>query len=142
MRLIRLSRIDPMPQTVLVIDDEPLLVSTWCEALAEEGFIVQGCVDGFKALLAFERERHDVIVTDLIMPDVEGIEIIRRARALAPSVRVLAVSGGGCHWPATTLLRWARNVGADAALPKPMSIDALVASVRALCDIKPGRLPG
>jgi DNA-binding response OmpR family regulator len=130
-----------MPPSILVVDDEPILVSTWCDALSEEGFIVQGCTDGFKALTAFERGRHNAIVTDLIMPEVEGIEIIRRVRAINPEVKVLAVSGGGRHWAAPTLLRWARNVGADAALQKPLSISTLVGAVRMLLKIEPDRAP-
>lgn len=121
-----------MPPSVLIVDDEPMLVSTWCEALSDEGFTVQGYSDGHKALSAFDRERHDVIVTDMLMPEVEGFEIIRRVRRIDPGVKVLAVSGGGRHWKAPTLLRWAGNVGADAVLEKPFSVDALLDAIRAL----------
>lgn len=131
-----------MSHSVLVVDDEPLLVSAWCEALSDEGFATEGFTDGYRALSAFDRERHDVIVTDMLMPDVEGFEIIRRVRNIVPGVKVLAVSGGGRHWKAATLLRWAGNVGADALLEKPFAIDVLLGAVRELVERPsvPGRL--
>jgi DNA-binding response OmpR family regulator len=72
------------------------------------------------------------IITDILMPEQEGLETIREARQRYPSVRILAISGGGAGGPEIQLLRFAESFGADQTLAKPFTPSQLVAVVRTL----------
>jgi DNA-binding response OmpR family regulator len=69
------------------------------------------------------------------MPEQEGIETIREARRRYPSIRILAISGGGAGGPEIQLLRFAQSFGADRALPKPFTATQLVSEVRELLHL-------
>src|SRR4051812_21413507 len=79
---------------VLVIDDDSGMRKMMHRMIAEAGHEVSEAADGHAGLKTFQAQPADVVVTDIIMPDQEGIETIRKLRALAPQLRIVAVSGG------------------------------------------------
>ena len=99
--------------------------------LEREGHDVRDACDGAEGMRMFRADPVDVVVTDLIMPNQEGIETILALRAEFPAVRILAVSGnlipdlGG-------RLSDAQLLGADASLAKPFTVDQLRSAVAAL----------
>jgi len=84
--------------------------------------------DGREALERLREERFDVLVTDLVMPEGEGIETIRMVRKEQPDLKIVAVSGvfGG------RFLRVAHALGAHATLAKPVSLDALLGTIQSV----------
>jgi two-component system chemotaxis response regulator CheY len=120
-------------QTILIIDDDPFSRETLRLVLEEEGYDVACAEDGKRGLAIFALMRPDLVVTDIIMPEREGLETIREIRKVDAAIPIVAVSGGG-RLKATDLLALARSFGADAALAKPLDPDELIGAVR-------GRLP-
>jgi DNA-binding response OmpR family regulator len=113
---------------VLVIDDEATLRQTMRRMLESAGHTVMEAENGRVGLEVFRLQPADVVVTDIIMPQKEGIETIRDLRVIAPGVRIIAVSGGGRNQD-MDFLRIARKLGADATLAKPFRKEILVACV-------------
>jgi CheY-like chemotaxis protein len=116
---------------VLVIDDDPGVRRVIRQALEDEQIEVVEAEDGQQGLRKFSTHRPSVVVTDIIMPNMEGIETIMQLRTLAPGLRLVAISGGGrvAH---KDFLEIARRVGADRVLPKPFDDDVLVGMVKEL----------
>lgn len=116
---------------ILVIDDDPAIVRTIRKILERADHEVLEAEDGKKGLELARRERPDLIITDLIMPEVEGIETIQTLRAEFPDAKIIAVSGGGAMGPDSYLID-AEILGADRAMAKPFSPGELVAVVEEL----------
>jgi DNA-binding response OmpR family regulator len=117
---------------VLVIDDDSAMRSTIRRILERDGHQVSEAENGDKGLKLFRAEGADVVVTDLIMPDKEGIETILDLREEAPDLRILAMSGGDDL--GSGRLDDAQALGADAQLAKPFTVDDLRKTVRALLE--------
>jgi DNA-binding response OmpR family regulator len=113
---------------ILVIDDDPLVVGTIEILLMKAGYTVTVARDGDKGVKAFTKDRHDLVITDIIMPEKEGIETIREIRALSATVPIIAVSGGG-RTKNFDFLRIADKVGANEVLRKPFANDQLLTLV-------------
>jgi DNA-binding response OmpR family regulator len=116
---------------ILVVDDEPNIRVLIRMALENAGHAVEEAASGFEALATVSRARPDVVLVDIVMPDMDGIETIRRLRAEAPALRIVALSGGGNHG-FTDYLKYARLLGADDAIQKPVSLKEVVARIGAL----------
>lgn len=123
----------PHKVKVMIVDDEDLVREVLCENLVECGFDVVVAVDGQDALTMIEdgRQKPDVVVTDIIMPRREGLEVIMELRRRHPSIRLIAISGGG-RSKSADFLNLAKKLGADAVLPKPLDIDELERTVRSV----------
>lgn len=102
---------------VLVIDDEPLMRHFMRRALEDVGYEVIEAPDGEVGMRLFADRRPDLVVTDIYMPNKEGIQTIREMRAGEPDIPILAVSGGGGI--SLAFLWMARELGATEALAKP-----------------------
>ena len=83
------------PTTILVIEDEVFIRESLCDYLEDRGFRVLGAENGRVGLEIFERESPDLVLTDLRMPEVDGLEVLRCAVALSPSTPLIVVSGTG-----------------------------------------------
>lgn len=114
------------PGTILVVDDDAEVRHVLRAILESAGYLVAEADNGRQALVECRQRRVDLMITDLVMPDVEGIETIKLARKTYPGLRIIAISGafGGEY------LRIAQLLGADVALPKPLRMDALLDAVR------------
>jgi CheY-like chemotaxis protein len=113
---------------ILLIDDDLLVRISVRAVLEGAGHSVTDADNGRSGLAAFGASRFDAVITDIIMPDMEGIETIRALRALDRQVPVLAMSGGG-RGGSTDVLRAARALGADHVLHKPFEDDELLAAL-------------
>jgi len=89
--------------------------------------------DGSTALKFLQKEQPDIMITDLIMPDKEGIETILEVRKEYPDVKIIAISGGGRIGP-TNYLRLAKSVGANCTITKPFRQDELISTVDELLE--------
>ncbi len=123
-------------QRILVIDDEAELLKLMSGAFEEEGAIVSTAADGMEGLRAFTADPVDLVVTDIIMPTREGIETIIALKRIAPSVKVVAISGGG-RIDGADFLKLAEAFGADATMAKPFRLYELVDLARALLPSSP-----
>jgi CheY-like chemotaxis protein len=114
--------------TILVVDDEYLIADILSFALEDEGFMVVKASNGRKGLEVLERERPALIVTDFMMPVMDGLEFATAVRAL-PSVNhlpIILMSGAQAH------IGLQRSDLFDAVLPKPFEIGAIIAEVKKL----------
>ncbi len=116
---------------ILVIDDEEQMRSMLRLMLEDEGFEVSEAPDGKVALWIYKEKPSDLIITDLLMPEKEGIETIMELKKNFPDVKVIAISGGG-KGGLKTYLDLARKSGADSALAKPFEKEELLKAVKGL----------
>ncbi|MBA2358849.1 MAG: response regulator transcription factor [Actinobacteria bacterium] len=116
-----------MSDSILVVDDEPALTDAVRYALAAEGFDVEEAADGRSALAAARERRFDVILLDLVLPDLSGIEICRRLRAES-DVPILMLTARDAEVDRVLGL----EAGADDYVTKPFSMAELVSRVRAI----------
>lgn len=104
---------------ILVVDDEPLMRQTVRTALEKAGHEVEEAQDGNEGLRKFAELKPDLVITDIIMPDREGVETIGEMRRLAPDAPIIAISGGGSVG-GTLFLDLARRLGATRTANKPI----------------------
>lgn len=116
---------------ILVIDDEPAIRYAVTRILESSGFEVTTATDGVHGMTQFRACRPDLVITDLIMPEQEGIQTIQQIRRAEPTVKILAISGGG-RLVNVDFLQVARRLGADEVLAKPFDSKELLAIVRRL----------
>jgi len=116
---------------VLLVDDDDQVRSLFVLALSNDGHTVTETASGAEALDLLTRETFDILVTDLIMPDTEGMEIIMKVRMQSLPIKIIAVSGGGSAG-GSTYLDTAKRLGADLALKKPVPGSRLIEVVRVL----------
>lgn len=116
---------------ILLIDDDPVLRSVVTLALEAAGYQVQCYENARKGMLNLDKQRPDLIITDIVMPEMDGLEMLRKVRQLQPELPVLAISGGGSFEP-SGYLSIAQSFGATAVLPKPFRPSELVELVSRL----------
>lgn len=109
---------------ILVIDDEELVRMTLRQMLEAGGHDVLEAENGRQGVALEAEHSVDLVVTDIIMPDQEGIETIVQLRRKNPALKIVAISGGG-RMKNMDFLKIAANVGADATLTKPFSTQEL-----------------
>ena len=114
---------------ILVIDDDDDVRDTVCELLQMAGYEVAAAPNGRVGLQMLSERAADVVITDLFMPEMEGIETIVAVRASRPWVPIIAMSGGG-KWDTVQSLKTAHQLGAMETLPKPITFDALMRALR------------
>ncbi len=118
-------------QSILVIDDDKLMCLALAKILISAGYNVVQASDGEEGLKLYRTQDFDLVITDLIMPDKEGIQIIRELRKENSRIRIIAMSAGG-RGGATDYLKWARLMGAKQCLSKPIKREDLLDAVQAV----------
>jgi len=113
---------------ILIIDDEPGVLKILRKILESAGHNVTDAPDGEVALRHFEGQPADLVITDIFMPGMDGIEFLVSIRKTAPNARVLAMSGGGLL-SRDQALSDASLLGADQILQKPFSRDEVLEAV-------------
>jgi CheY-like chemotaxis protein len=116
-------------ETILVIDDEAFMLDFVRRILEAAKYRVVTATNADAGLAAYRTEQPELVVTDLIMPDKDGIEMIRELLTFAPSAKILAISGGG-QTKYTEALRAAVALGARASLKKPFQPNILLETVQ------------
>ena len=114
---------------VLLIDDEEFFRVFARSVLESAGHEVVSASGGREGLPLFRESAPDLVVTDVFMPDVDGIDVVRLLAAESPGVRVLAVSGGGGRGESVDVLPAALCLGAAGVLHKPFIAEELLAAV-------------
>lgn len=119
---------------LLVIDDDVGVRVTVARILEDESYDVVTAADGARGLEMFVAEPPDLVITDILMPGKDGIEVIIEMRRRRPDALIIALSGGG-RIGNTGYLEVATMLGATAALAKPFEADELVALVRSALEV-------
>lgn len=113
---------------ILLIDDDDSLRTMLRLTLSHFGHIVIEASNGKVGLELFAHANADLVITDIVMPEKEGIEVLMELRKEEPPVKIIAMSGGG-RVGATDYLRIATQLGAAKVLTKPFSNEALKAAI-------------
>ena len=116
---------------ILVIDDDPEIRETVRRILASRGHTVELAQDGKVGIAALAQHVPDLVITDVFMPDQDGIETIIELRKAFPNLRVIAMSGGSTGG-LMSLLDDMEAFGANATLPKPFTPKELIAAVNSV----------
>ena len=121
---------------ILVVDDEPDIVAILTKYFTDAGYSVDAASHGGDALIAVSQYRPDVVLLDVLMEGLNGVQVLERILALDPGIRVIMISGSGdsTHRPK------AMAMGAFAYVPKPLSLSDLHRAVSAALA-KPGASP-
>jgi two-component system, OmpR family, response regulator TctD len=122
---------------LLLVEDDPALRGTLERALGRRGLQVTACADGAAALARWIAAPPDVVVLDLSLPGLDGLQVLEQARLQALSTPVLILTARGTVGDRVLGL----NAGADDYLPKPFDLDELEARIRALARRRPGQPP-
>jgi len=127
------------PGRILVVDDEPEVVTILTKYFADEGYVVDAAAHGGDALIAVSQYRPDVVVLDILMEGLDGVQVLERIRALDPAIRVIMISGS----TDPELKPTAMAMGAFAYVSKPVALVQLHQAVAAaLGRPDPLRPPG
>lgn len=117
-----------MARILLVDDDEPLRKALRL-TLVKMGHEVLEARNGYEALHLYAAEPPELVLTDIIMPEKEGLETIQELRRLNPSVKIIAMSGGG-RGSGIDYLKVAKKMGVALTLNKPFSSEAMAAAIK------------
>ena len=113
---------------ILLIDDDDSLRTMLRLTLTDFGHTVIEARNGREGLALFPHACADLVITDIVMPESEGFEVLMTLRDKQPPVRIIAISGGGLQSP-TDYLQMAKGMGAAKVLEKPFSNEALMAAI-------------
>jgi CheY-like chemotaxis protein len=118
---------------VLIVEDDKELREMLKLSLLRRNFTVLEAENGKTAITHFKPLITDIVVTDLIMPEEDGLKVVIKLRELKPSIKIIAISGGGKVGPGS-YLNLAKALGADAIYSKPFSINDLITKIEQLLD--------
>lgn len=124
------------PLSVVVADDVieiQHLVGQW---LRDVGCDVQSVSTGAEAAHVLRGKPVDLVITDILMPDGDGLEVIAELKRSRSSARILAISGGGHHLRAVDCLKFAKGLGAHGVLMKPFNRQQLMDAVTAVMSLE------
>ena len=120
---------DERSLSILVADDEQAIRTLLVHWLERAGHRVTAAETGAVAVLLLEGQRFDLLITDVVMPEGDGLELIGAFRKAQPSAHILAISGGGRYLPREDCLKIARSLGAHAVVMKPFNWGQLQAGI-------------
>lgn len=124
------------PARILVVDDEESIRDLLRLVLTGEGYSVVTANDGEEAIEHLEAQRFDLVITDLVMPRVNGVEVLRAAKRIDSNFPVIVITGYPSVETVTELVR----LGAGDYLTKPFNIDVVLVTVAKLLEM--GRMSG
>ena len=116
---------------VLIVDDDPQMLRLLTDVVQLDNHDVLLAQDGEMALKYFAHQTPDLIITDILMPNKEGLELISEIREKFPKLKIIAYSGGGSTDP-QSYLEFASGMGADKVFSKPMPLALLRQEIRDL----------
>ncbi|MFL5294769.1 MAG: response regulator [Phenylobacterium sp.] len=120
-----------MGPRVLLVDDDAALLSVMARAFCAAGYSVKTAENGRKALELLKTYEPALVVTDIVMPEMEGIGAIMAIKQMARPPKILAMSGTG-PGGRRNYLKWAQHLGADAVLAKPFRLSEMLELTRQL----------
>jgi CheY-like chemotaxis protein len=119
---------------ILIVEDDAELREMLAITLTRRKYTVMEAVNGKDAIVRFKPSITDLVLTDLIMPDEDGLKVIMKLRELKPSLKIIAISGGGKAGPGS-YLNLAKALGADAVYSKPFSINDLISRIEEMIGV-------
>jgi DNA-binding response OmpR family regulator len=129
---------------ILLIEDDSTLRWFLYHNLIKEGYAVFDAVHGADGLLQLRKNPVDLVITDMLMPEMDGVETIQQLRRSFPGVKIIAISGGGMASP-DHYLKIARKLGAGKTLKKPFTFPELLGAIHELHppppDLRPPVIP-
>ena len=118
---------------ILIVEDDKDLREMLKNSLLKRKYTVLEAGDGKEAILRFKPAITDLVITDLIMPDEDGLKVILNIKKIKPDIKVIAISGGGKAGPGN-YLSIARALGADEIFPKPFSLNELLSKIESILN--------
>jgi DNA-binding response OmpR family regulator len=118
---------------ILIVEDDKDLREMLKILLSKRKYTVLEASDGKEAILHFKPAITDLVITDLIMPDEDGLKVILKIKEIKPSIKIIAISGGGKAGPGN-YLNVARALGADEVFPKPFSLNDLISKIDSILN--------
>ena len=125
------------PLSTLVVDDEQAICALLQQWLTDAGYSAVTAQSGIDACAAMKERRFDLVITDVLMPDGDGLDLIHELKKVQPRARILAMSGGGRYVDGDDYLRLARCIGAHAAVMKPFAWQELQAAIELALGAQP-----
>jgi CheY-like chemotaxis protein len=116
---------------ILVVDDSDELRGLMCDILRRAGHDVAAAADGVAAIRLVRERVPELLVSDIVMPEMDGLELIMKINKEYPQMKILAVTGGGATDPGLRLTL-AKHFGAHDTLDKPFSLGDLIEKVSSL----------
>jgi DNA-binding response OmpR family regulator len=116
---------------ILLVDDDDGVRRFMHRTLTQAGYEVEDAANGELAVQAYRRRPSDLVITDIVMPDKEGLQTVRELRNLTPPAKIIAISGGG-FGRAADYLEMAIMFGAARVLSKPFTSQELIEAVAAV----------
>jgi CheY-like chemotaxis protein len=123
---------------ILVIDDDVIVRKTIIRLLEDGGYKVLSAEDGLRGMAMFRSEQPDLVITDIIMPEQEGIQTITEMRKAKPDAKIIAISGSA-RIGNLDFLKIAQALGAMDAIPKPFDSGELLTIVKNCLAGRAGR---
>jgi CheY-like chemotaxis protein/predicted regulator of Ras-like GTPase activity (Roadblock/LC7/MglB family) len=123
-----------LAKRILVVDDEPNVVKSCARILELEGFEVRGTTNGAEAITLYKKENFDLTLTDLRMPEVDGLQVLAAIREYDPSASVVTITAYGTKENVVEALR----LGASEFLEKPLNAKSLIATVHRILEQRNG----
>ena len=119
---------------IMVVEDDDELRNLICGRLCQENHRVSIASNGLEATRHLRERIPDLVITDIVMPDMDGLELILEIKRKFPLMKILAVTGGGSTDPSLRVIL-AQTFGAQDALYKPFTLNALMQRVNALLKV-------
>ena len=116
---------------ILIIDDEPHILMMLKKMMERAGYEIDLASNGKEGIELFQKSPADLVITDIIMPEKEGLETIREMKRIHPRLKIIAMSGGG-KISAENYLETARIFGATRIIEKPFTQGEMIAAVKEL----------
>ncbi|MCH8207117.1 MAG: response regulator [Chloroflexi bacterium] len=120
------------PVRVLVVDDEEIICTLLTQILTGEGYEVVTASGGREAMDLLAQERFDAVITDMLMPDVPGVEVVRAAKRIDPMYPVMAMTG----YPSAQAAADLRSLGVSDYIAKPFKVDLIITTVARLVQTR------
>jgi DNA-binding NtrC family response regulator len=117
------------PLSILVADDEDSIRSLVKQLLGSKGHTVAIVSNAREAFEQMKQHQFDLVITDVLMPDGDGIDLITELKKVQPAARILAMSGGGRYLEGSDYLKLATGLGAHSAIMKPFTWQQLQAAI-------------
>ena len=118
---------------ILLIDDDPTVRGAFRKILEREGYDVVTASNGKAAMRSVRQKDPDIVITDMLMPEQDGVETIMELRRDYPELKVVAISGGGCI-SSDYYLEVALKLGVETVLHKPLKREKLLATVEKILN--------
>jgi YesN/AraC family two-component response regulator len=120
-----------MQKKILIVDDEEIILFGIKAIIEKHNFKVDVASNGIQGIALLSQQAYDILITDIIMPEKDGIELIRYTKKLFPNIRIIAISGGG-RITDEDHLKKAKELGCDFVIEKPFSSQELIKAIHAL----------